>query len=267
MHQLARTLRLCINPIEPKLGESTNGFAGAPVMRGLGRWYVFTMRCRGTPNPRTGYLVDIKTLDRAGRDAILPILGPLCRDAPESEPMLVVGDLFAAVDERLPIDLEELRWELTPHYSVTRERAAVSSVILRQQFDLSAAHRLHVPDLSDDENRRAFGKCNNPNGHGHNYRVEPAVEVGVEERPSLTLAQLERLVDDTIVTPYDHTHLNLDTEAFGASGVNPSVEHIARVFFEVLAPAIDAASSGGARLRGITVWETDRTSATYEPAA
>ncbi len=141
---------------------------------------------------------------------------------------------------------------------------AVGVGVVRQRFEIAAAHRLHVPSMSDEANRAAFGKCNNPRGHGHNYVIEPAVEVAIAPSANaFSLATLERLVDEHILKPYDHTHLNEDTRAFNiaAGGVNPSVENIAKVFYEALAPAVKA--TGTARLRSIRVWETEKTSAEY----
>ena len=144
------------------------------------------------------------------------------------------------------------------------------TALMRQKFDIAAAHRLHVPSLSDEENRALFGKCNNPRGHGHNYQFEPVIELPISDGvPALTLAQLERLAQLAIVDRFDHTHLNLDTPDFAAdSGVNPSVENIARVFFDHLRRAIEGHAAAlppdrRPRLRSMTVWETDRTSATY----
>ncbi|MEM7622655.1 MAG: 6-carboxytetrahydropterin synthase, partial [Planctomycetota bacterium] len=96
-------------------------------------------------------------------------------------------------------------------------------------------------------------------GHGHNYQVEPAVRI--TPGAAFDLATLERLTGEAVIDPFDHTHLNEDTPDFNTqSGVNPSVENIAKVFFDRLAPKLTAA---GAELATITVWETDRTSATY----
>jgi 6-pyruvoyltetrahydropterin/6-carboxytetrahydropterin synthase len=133
-------------------------------------------------------------------------------------------------------------------------------ILIRQMFDFSAAHRLHAPSLSDEENRRVFGKCNNPAGHGHNYRLEVAVQVDAGD--SFSLADLEEITNESLIRRFDHKHLNADTEEFGPRGVMPTVENIARVFHAQLAPLI-AARSRTAQLRSITVWETDRTCCTY----
>jgi 6-pyruvoyltetrahydropterin/6-carboxytetrahydropterin synthase len=170
------------------------------------------------------------------------------------------------VDAALRGTVAAVRWYLSPYYSVEVVKSEPSVVLLRQRFDFAASHRLHVPALSDEENRAAFGKCNNPRGHGHNYQVEPAVAVRLKDgRQPFALPQLERVVEDTIIRRFDHKHLNEDTPEFAYSGPHPvtsSVENIARVFFDLLAPAVRLASPE-AELRSVTVWETDRTCSTY----
>jgi 6-pyruvoyltetrahydropterin/6-carboxytetrahydropterin synthase len=144
--------------------------------------------------------------------------------------------------------------------------SAPNTALLRQRFEIAAAHRLHAPALTDEQNRAYFGKCNNPSGHGHNYIIEPCVAVPTGAQAGngvFTAARLEQLVDQAIIQPYDHTHLNIDTAAFDQtkpSGVNPSVENIARIFFEALAPLV---SASGATLKNIRVWETEKTSASF----
>jgi 6-pyruvoyltetrahydropterin/6-carboxytetrahydropterin synthase len=206
-------------------------------------------------------LVNIKSIDHAVRDHAQPILESVCRDEPSRDPASVLSDLLSAIGDALPTGIVSVRLHLSPYYSVEMADDARDTVLIRQKFDFAAAHRLHAPHLSDEENRATFGRCNNPSGHGHNYQVEPCV--AIEPGAGFTLADLERITDDTVIDPFDHTHLNEDTEAFRTgSGLNPSVENIAKVFFERLGPAIAAAGAGIA-LRSVTVWETDRTSCTY----
>ena len=132
---------------------------------------------------------------------------------------------------------------------------------ISQQFDFAAAHRLHSPALDEQRNRETFGKCNNPNGHGHNYRLQVDASASLSdtpERPKLDLAVLERIVNEQVIQRFDHTHLNLDTPEFAT--LNPSVEHIAKVCHDLLIQPIDHA---GGRLELVTIWETDRTSCSY----
>ncbi len=265
MATLTRTVRFCVNPG----GESglargdVNGFAGVPSMRGLGRYYELHITCRGEPDQASGYLLNIKDIDAAAHAAAVPVIAKACREAPETEPAVLLVRVFEALRERLGGVFERVRWSLTPYYSLEMN-TDTAHALLRQSFDFSAAHRLHSPSLSDEQNRAIFGKCNNPSGHGHNYRVEPCVAVRLDAKTLFSLADLEELVHRHIIEPFDHTHLNADTKEFAAAlGVNPTVENIARVFFDRLAGAVESESKGSAELRAVTVWETDRTCSTY----
>ncbi|MFI4914931.1 MAG: 6-carboxytetrahydropterin synthase [Phycisphaerales bacterium JB060] len=271
--ELTRTTRFCVN--DPAFGDPAghierdpNGYAGRPAMRGLGRYYSVDVTARGEPDAVTGYLIDIKGIDQAVRSSVIPMIARACHEDPTREPATLLPDLVDALREALPVELASLRWNLTPVTSITMTTDTTTdttpTVILRTRVDFAAAHRLHVDSLSDEENRRLFGKCNNPSGHGHNYQVEPAVEAPIPESGAMpfTMHDLARLTDEAIVRAFDHTNLNTDPPDFSQAGVNPSVEHIARVCYERLSKAIDATGSG-ARLREITVWETDRTRCTY----
>lgn len=272
---LTRTVRFSVNGPDASNGAHThpvpadNTFAAFPSMRGLGRHYELDIRCRGEIDPATGYFLNIKEIDRAVRASMIPAIAAASHRA-NADPYTTLRDAIPALDADLRGTLASVRWRLSPYYSLEMSPARAPSpqpavvALLRQQFDFAAAHRLHVPTLSDAENRALFGKCNNPRGHGHNYRVEPCVEVAVpaDAAPRFTLADLERLTAEHIIARFDHKHLNEDTLEFGSGhgALNPSVENIAKVCFDLLAPRIEAA---GAALRAITVWETDKTSCTY----
>src|SRR5580704_9519217 len=89
-------------------------------------------------------------------------------------------------------------------------------VYLSRRYGFSATHRLHAPELSDAENRAVYGKCNNPNGHGHNYEVEITVAGqvdGVTGR-AVSLAALDALVEREVVVPLRYRNLNVEVEAF-----------------------------------------------------
>ncbi len=244
-------------------------------MRDLGQYYELDVVCIGEPEARTGYLIDIKRIDDAVRASFVPRLGELVADDPRVAPESVAGALFESLRERLPGLVRGAVWRLTPAQSIeiTTEGAMpqpdTTRVLVRERFDFAASHRLHVAGLSDEENRRLFGKCNHPSGHGHNYRLEACVALPSDAggAPGFCVDELERLTDELILRRFDHKHLNLDTEEFrDGSGINPTVENIARVCYERLAPAVRA-SEGNAILACVTVWETDRTSATYPAPA
>lgn len=110
--------------------------------------------------------------------------------------------------------------------------------LVRVKTTFSAAHRLYRPELSDAENMQLYGKCSNPNGHGHNYDLEVAVAGQMDEKTGMVINfyELTRLVDELIHDKVDHRNLNSDV-AFMA-GLVPTAENMAFKFWEVLEPHI-----------------------------
>ncbi len=98
----------------------------------------------------------------------------------------------------------------------------------------NAAHRLHNENWSDEKNREIFGKCNNPNFHGHNYDLEVKV-IGVcdpETGYVIDTKILSDLIKRKVLDRFDHKNLNLDTEEF--AHLNPTAENIAIVIYDLL---------------------------------
>lgn len=263
---LRRTVRFAINPGDADGTADTNGHGGRPAHRAWGRPFELSIDCAGEPDRRTGYLINIKDIDDAVRRRVVPVLTELMTAG--RDPGTSVIALLQHAQAALPVPVRALTLRPTPTLAYEAEAGMAATVVLSQKFEFAAAHRLHSPAMSDAENRSFFGKCNNPAGHGHNYVIQPRVEMGISGRGgSLSLSELERITQAVLIEPFDHKHLNIDTAEFrDGSGVNPTVENIARVFFGLLAPAIEGLGRG-ARLREITVWETDRTSATYGESA
>jgi 6-pyruvoyltetrahydropterin/6-carboxytetrahydropterin synthase len=104
---------------------------------------------------------------------------------------------------------------------------------------LSASHRLHSDSLSAEENRAAYGKCNNPHGHGHNYVVEVLVGGAVDPETGMVvnLADLDEVVRTRVLDRFDHTNLNLDS--LFANRV-PTTENLCRTVFGLLKDAMPA---------------------------
>lgn len=259
---LRRTVRFAINPGNAEGTADTNGHGGRPALRGWGSPFELTIDCAGEPDLRTGYLINIKDIDDAVRRRVVPVLTELITAG--RDPGTSVIMLLREAQAALPVPVRALTLRPTPTLAYEAEAGMAATVVLSQKFEFAAAHRLHSPAMSDAENRSFFGKCNNPAGHGHNYVIQPRVEMNISGHGgSLSLIELERITQSVLIEPFDHKHLNIDTAEFrDGSGVNPTVENIARVFYGLLAPAIEGLGRG-ARLREITVWETDRTSATY----
>lgn len=106
------------------------------------------------------------------------------------------------------------------------------AVIRRAHFN--AAHRLHVPTWSDEQNRSAFGLCNSPNYHGHNYDLEVKVigEVDPVTGMVVDLGWLAQLIKEQVEARFDHKNLNLDTAEF--RDVNPTAENICLAIWHIL---------------------------------
>lgn len=131
-----------------------------------------------------------------------------------------------------------------------------TAIIRKEHFN--AAHRLHNPNWSDEKNRKVFGKCNNPNYHGHNYNLEVKVKGYVDEETGYVMDAkiLKNLIRTEIVEKFDHKNLNLDTEEF--QHVNPTAENIARVIYEKLSSAL----SDELELK-VKLYETERNVVEY----
>lgn len=98
----------------------------------------------------------------------------------------------------------------------------------------NATHRLNNPNWSDDKNEKIFGSCNNPNYHGHNYNLTVKVkgEINPETGYVMDMKELKEIVDEHIVSRYDHKNLYLDVTDFG--DLNPSAENIAIKIWQIL---------------------------------
>lgn len=267
MVRLTRTIRFSVGgaPSPGRLAPvgARNGYAGWPRSAGLARYYELDVSVAGEVSPVTGYFLNIQDVDRVVRETAIPLIERACAESPGRDPAEVLPAAARAMQPGFDGRLERVRWRVSPTYSVELEAERMNRVVVRQRFEFAASHRLHSPLISDEENRRLFGKCNSPNGHGHNYVVEPAVMVRLDPAgpPPFTLETLERLTGEAVIARFDHKHLNEDTREFATKGgVNPSVENIARVCFDLLAPAV---RESGGELASVTVWETEKTSATY----
>ena len=132
-----------------------------------------------------------------------------------------------------------------------------TTVTVKVYFE--AAHRLHNPEKSDDWNRRVFGKCNNPHGHGHNYVIEAVVQgdPNPESGYLIDMKDLKEVLNRTVVDHVDHRHLNIEVPWL--EGIIPTAENLARLFFERTAPELP----DGVELVALTIHETERNSATY----
>ena len=132
----------------------------------------------------------------------------------------------------------------------------IVSVYREEHFN--AAHRLHNAAWDEEKNNAVFGKCNNPNYHGHNYELVVKItgEPGADTGFVIDLKFLSDVIKETVIEKLDHKNLNLDVPEF--SGLNPTVENISIVIYELLRTKID--QNLGLQVR---LYETPRNFAEY----
>lgn len=130
------------------------------------------------------------------------------------------------------------------------------AVFRKEHFN--AAHRLYNPSWSDERNFQVFGKCSNPNFHGHNYELYVKV-VGVPDPRTgyvMDMKLLSDLIKENVLSQFDHKNLNLDTPHFG--NLNPTAENICMVIFDILRSKLNPELQVQVRL-----YETERNFVEY----
>jgi 6-pyruvoyltetrahydropterin/6-carboxytetrahydropterin synthase len=133
------------------------------------------------------------------------------------------------------------------------------TVTITRRLQFNAAHRVHNPALSDAENQRLFGKCNNPNWHGHNYTLDVSVSGPVDETTGyvVDLSHIKRVVEREVIDKVDHRNFNLEVDFM--QGVIPTTENIVVAMWRVIEPAMRPA-----KLTKLVLWETPNNYVEYE---
>ena len=131
-------------------------------------------------------------------------------------------------------------------------------VTVTRRLRFNAAHRVHNPALSDQENAAIFGKCNNPNWHGHNYILDVSLEGDIDDRTGYVfdLGALKQIVEREIVDKVDHRNFNLDVDFM--ESIIPTSENIIVAFWRLLNDRVKPA-----RLARLVLWETENNYVEY----
>jgi 6-pyruvoyltetrahydropterin/6-carboxytetrahydropterin synthase len=261
MFRLTREVRFAVNsmPDQQFYASATNSFAGYPSLCGFGQYLTLSVTLGGELRPESSYLRNIKDIDDAVRRIAIPIFITSVREG--QSPVTAIQDVSTSLADAWPgASVEQLMLSLSPFLSLIHRSEESPMLRLSQKFEFSASHRLYNRDCDDAENRRIFGKCSNPNGHGHNYELQVTLagDVNAVGGALRNLPDFERLVGEAVIERFDHKNLNLDLPEF--ADLIPSVENIARVIYRLLRPRFDDA---GAKLAAVTVWETPKTWCEY----
>jgi 6-pyruvoyltetrahydropterin/6-carboxytetrahydropterin synthase len=260
---LTRELRFGLHEAEVAPSpRGTNGFAGNPALGDVAPFLTLTASIEGEVDPATGMLINIKQLDAVMRKHGVPFVREAYYERPRPPPgpgHVVSGLADLLRTQFLPHHLTALRLAPSPYlsFAVTDREPNMVQVALR--FEFSAAHRLHAESLSSEQNIHIFGRCNNPNGHGHNYEMEVTITGPADPKTGhvMAIGELQRIVNERIVDVFDHKHLNMDCADFRE--LNPTVENIVQVFYRRLKPHIPSP----VQLESLRLWETPKTMAEY----
>src|SRR3954454_24733044 len=160
MFRLTREVRFAINeaPDLQSTQKPSNSYGGFPSLTGRGQFVRMQVTLEGEPDRKSCYLRNIKEIDQLVRERCLGLNFNL-------------HEVFDCLRDAWPgTRLHSVTVCLTPFLCATQLASEFGMYTrLSQKFEFSASHRLHNPELPEDVNRKVFGKCNNPNGHGHNY--------------------------------------------------------------------------------------------------
>lgn len=225
-----------------------------------GHNYVLEVTTAGILDPTHGMVVNIKVIDDVLKEHVVKAfdfksLNDEVEAFAQRQPSL--ENLLAHLAETLPpllpseVELEGMKLEETP-LLYAEWRPKEPHVTLTRIYEFAASHRLHVPNLSHEENLRLFGKCNNPMGHGHNYVLEVTVSGPVDPVTgmSVDLNALDQVVHEQVVDRYDHKNLNADLPEF--EGRNTTSEVVAEQIFETLRGVVPG------KLERVRLFETAR---------
>ena len=132
------------------------------------------------------------------------------------------------------------------------------SITRKEHFN--AAHRLFREDFSDEENMKIFGKCSNPNWHGHNYTLFVTVKGKINEDTGFVvdLRSLSSIINEKVIIKLDHRNINLEVDFM--KGILPTTENLAVAIWNELEPEV---LKLGVKIYSIRVEETEKNSAEY----
>lgn len=244
----------------PEENERTFGKCTSPY--GHGHNYVLDVTITGQLDERTGMVMNMSELKRLVGDVLEEFDHKhLNEDTPYFRTQLpttenIVRVLWRLIAARLPAPARLAHLRLYETSELWADYDGSDETSLARTYTFSAAHRLHAPALSDEQNQALYGKCNNPNGHGHNYTLEVSVAGPVDSATGMVI-ELEALdgAVRSVLDQLDFRHLDREIPAFAT---RPSTaENIIRYLWDELAPRLE----GG--LRRLKLWETPRNSFEY----
>ncbi|ASQ90703.1 6-pyruvoyl tetrahydrobiopterin synthase [Prosthecochloris sp. GSB1] len=136
-------------------------------------------------------------------------------------------------------------------------------VYVTRTVEFNAAHRLYNPEFSEDQNLKTYGRCSNPNGHGHNYELEITVSGVVDPETGflLDMKELKKILEREVMQRFDHKHLNFDVEEL--RDTVPSTEVLAVAIWDILSETLQRHTNQELKLHEVKIHETRKNSVRY----
>lgn len=242
---------------------------GTSTLKG-GASIEFEVAVSGNVSPDTGMVVNIRDIDDLMKRRVVTVLdGKILNEGvphfrnqavtPESIASFIWTACADAISS--PTEPEHVQvWTDALHWTTCSRPKTGNTMVISstRKYDFSASHRLHSKHLTDAENLSVFGKCNWENGHGHNYEVEVTVTGEVNPLTGVLLSErdLDEIIERKVMAPFDHKHLNYDTDDF--RDVNPTSENLTIAIWNRIVKEINAIRPGLVALRTVVVKETAR---------
>lgn len=264
MHKLAREVRFCVDPFSSESVMGANSYTAKPCGDGLSIYFGLLAELEGAVDADTGFVVNVTEIDKAIRGKAVGVFESCVRENFGAGKAVSYYDLYLLLKKSWGLiggdfgngKLSKLVLSVNPFRKLSIDLEDSTMFYFSEKFEFAAMHRLWNEKFSEQENYDHFGKCANPNGHGHNYHVEVTVKRDGSDEGSGWGGAFERVAHDNFINVVDHKNLNEDVA--GLKGKNPTVENITSFAWEQL-----SGKFAGAELDSITIWETDRAYCKY----
>jgi 6-pyruvoyltetrahydropterin/6-carboxytetrahydropterin synthase len=232
--ELTREVRITLEPEgigRGGLSTGRNSWAYQPASRSMLPNLSVRLTVAGTVDGVGGYLCDIRILDGMVKEGLAAWYSEEHPSLPWTLWTFELNRWLQKKTDHLPSNcrLQGVEVMANPQLCFRIQIPDPTIMEITRQFEFSASHRLHAPGLTDEANRAMFGKCNRPNGHGHNYVLAVTIRKNEEDCRSGgdDLAWLDHIVREKVIDRLDHWNLNHDVAEFRE--LNPTVENIAIV--------------------------------------
>ncbi|MFS0687684.1 6-carboxytetrahydropterin synthase [Sporosarcina sp. 179-K 8C2 HS] len=224
--------------------ENQRLFGPCSNPHGHGHDYILEVMVKGKLNNDSGIVVNITDIDKVVKSFVQKELDGkfLNKEIHYFETHMpttenIISYIWNSLDGKIDnCQIHKIRLRENDFLYAEKEESTL--VRLTRKYHFCTAHRLHSDQLSNEENREIFGKCNNLYGHGHNYYLEVTVSGKPDPITGMVsnLADIDQIVEQEIMKKFDHKNLNLDTEEF--KELNPTSENMTIVIWNLLSPKL-----------------------------